>query len=291
MIPVKIKADKYGRAIALLLKLGGGFQTRFERTLIVTQGQRRALEQHGFVAPNGAGQKLKIGGGKKSLPIFLWCAFSVGLLTCGESNLNAQGKAQVAELWFYANAEKTTEMTGDDLYLLLCENGGKPRRLPERGHWSVSEQGNNRKIVKPVFKRELRDGEKVKILLVILVEDNGMPAWLMEGITRVGQTYAKSKSKSNKAAAQVVSAVGELTKRIVGDEDDLLGTLAITLENRDGKIITSVSAAQHGTAEQNPIFVDGLSIPNFRIRRGSRENYHIGIWQGGVRLKEPETHK
>jgi hypothetical protein len=41
MLPVKIKAYKYGQAISLLLHMGGGFQTRFERTLIVNGEQRR----------------------------------------------------------------------------------------------------------------------------------------------------------------------------------------------------------------------------------------------------------
>lgn len=50
MLAVQIKADKYGQAIALLMRNGGGFQTRFERTLIVNAEQRRTLEKAGFVA-------------------------------------------------------------------------------------------------------------------------------------------------------------------------------------------------------------------------------------------------
>ena len=65
MSEVKIKADKYGQAIALLLQSGGGFQTRFERTLVVNVEQKRALEQAGFVAANGAGHKRK-GRGEKA---------------------------------------------------------------------------------------------------------------------------------------------------------------------------------------------------------------------------------
>jgi hypothetical protein len=49
MIPVKIKPDKYGNAIGLLIRLGGGFQTRRENTLIVTREQLRILEEVGFV--------------------------------------------------------------------------------------------------------------------------------------------------------------------------------------------------------------------------------------------------
>ena len=45
MPEVKIKPDKYGQAIALLIKKGEGFQTRFERTLIVNAEQRRILEK------------------------------------------------------------------------------------------------------------------------------------------------------------------------------------------------------------------------------------------------------
>ena len=57
MLAVKIKAGHYGRAIALLLRMGGGFQTRFERTLIVNAEQRRALQKAGVVAANDDGQK------------------------------------------------------------------------------------------------------------------------------------------------------------------------------------------------------------------------------------------
>ncbi len=66
MLAVKIKSDKYGQAIALLLGMGGGFQTRFERTLIVNWEQRRALEQAGFVAANGDRQKTRKGRGQKA---------------------------------------------------------------------------------------------------------------------------------------------------------------------------------------------------------------------------------
>ena len=53
MLEVKIKPDKYGKAIGLLLEMGGGFQTRHERTLIVNSQQRRILQEAGFVASNG----------------------------------------------------------------------------------------------------------------------------------------------------------------------------------------------------------------------------------------------
>lgn len=54
MVQVKIKSGKYGQAIAMLLQMGEGFQTRFQRTLIVSSQQRRILEEAGFVAANGA---------------------------------------------------------------------------------------------------------------------------------------------------------------------------------------------------------------------------------------------
>jgi hypothetical protein len=50
---VKIKAGKYGSAIGLLLERGGAFQTRHERTLIVSADQRKALEDAGLVETNG----------------------------------------------------------------------------------------------------------------------------------------------------------------------------------------------------------------------------------------------
>ena len=50
---VKIKSGKYGRAIGLLLKRGGAFQTRHQRTLIVNSDQRKALEIAGLVETNG----------------------------------------------------------------------------------------------------------------------------------------------------------------------------------------------------------------------------------------------
>jgi hypothetical protein len=49
---VKIKAGSYGRAIGLLLERGGAFQTRHERTLIVTSEQKRVLEEADLVEAN-----------------------------------------------------------------------------------------------------------------------------------------------------------------------------------------------------------------------------------------------
>jgi len=66
MIPVKIKANKYGQAISLLLKMRGGLQTRFERTLIVNMDQRRALEDAGFVAANSTAQTTRSARGEKA---------------------------------------------------------------------------------------------------------------------------------------------------------------------------------------------------------------------------------
>jgi hypothetical protein len=66
MFQVRIKDDKYGQAISLLLKKGDGFQTRFERTLIVNAEQERALQEAGFVAANGSGHPARNGRGKKA---------------------------------------------------------------------------------------------------------------------------------------------------------------------------------------------------------------------------------
>jgi hypothetical protein len=54
---VRIKVGKYGRAIGLLLERGGAFQTRHERTLIVTPEQKKALEEAGLVETNGLQEK------------------------------------------------------------------------------------------------------------------------------------------------------------------------------------------------------------------------------------------
>jgi hypothetical protein len=53
---VRIKAGKYGNAIGLLLKRGGTFQTRHERTLVVDATQQKALEQAGLIEPSGLKQ-------------------------------------------------------------------------------------------------------------------------------------------------------------------------------------------------------------------------------------------
>jgi hypothetical protein len=50
---VKILAGKYGSAIGLLLERGGAFQTRHERTLIVSPQQKRILEDAHLVETNG----------------------------------------------------------------------------------------------------------------------------------------------------------------------------------------------------------------------------------------------
>ena len=57
MLEVKIKPGKYGQAIAVLLQMGEGFQTRFKRTLIVNSQQRRILQDAGFVVTNGTATK------------------------------------------------------------------------------------------------------------------------------------------------------------------------------------------------------------------------------------------
>jgi hypothetical protein len=66
MFALKIKAHKYGQAIGLLLRMGGGFQTRFERTLIVNEQQRRVLEEAGCVASNGTEPTTRKGRGEKT---------------------------------------------------------------------------------------------------------------------------------------------------------------------------------------------------------------------------------
>lgn len=53
MLSVKIKAGKYGSAIGLLLERGGVFQTRPERTLVVTADQVKALEAAQLIDSNG----------------------------------------------------------------------------------------------------------------------------------------------------------------------------------------------------------------------------------------------
>ena len=57
MVEVKFKRGNYGKAIALLMRLGEGFQGRFERKLIVTSRQREILQEAGLLSDNGAGHK------------------------------------------------------------------------------------------------------------------------------------------------------------------------------------------------------------------------------------------
>ncbi len=66
MVPVKIKARKYGTAIGMLLRMGGGFQTRFERTLIVNAEQLRLLKDAGLVDPKGFTSKPRANHGQKA---------------------------------------------------------------------------------------------------------------------------------------------------------------------------------------------------------------------------------
>ena len=58
---VKIRAGKYGSAIGLLLQRGGTFQTRHQRTLIVSPEQKKTLEEADLIETNG----LKHGSGKE----------------------------------------------------------------------------------------------------------------------------------------------------------------------------------------------------------------------------------
>jgi hypothetical protein len=62
---VKIKAGKYGNAIGLLLRRGGTFQTRHERTLIVNSDQKKALEEAGLIEGNGMKKGSSKGHGRK----------------------------------------------------------------------------------------------------------------------------------------------------------------------------------------------------------------------------------
>jgi hypothetical protein len=62
---VKIKVGEYGRAIGLLLKRGGAFQTRHERTLIVDAAQKEALEEAGLIETLGLKQRPTKKHGKK----------------------------------------------------------------------------------------------------------------------------------------------------------------------------------------------------------------------------------
>ena len=50
---VKIKDEKYGTAIRMLLERGGSFQTRHKDTLIVNSEQRKILEEADLVETNG----------------------------------------------------------------------------------------------------------------------------------------------------------------------------------------------------------------------------------------------
>jgi hypothetical protein len=51
---VKIKEDKYGTAIRLLLHRGGSFQTRPDDVLIVNSEQMKVLEEADLIETNGA---------------------------------------------------------------------------------------------------------------------------------------------------------------------------------------------------------------------------------------------
>jgi hypothetical protein len=62
---VKIKAGKYGTAIGVLLERGGTFQTRHERTLIVSPEQKKALEEADLVEVNGLQEGSVKGHGQK----------------------------------------------------------------------------------------------------------------------------------------------------------------------------------------------------------------------------------
>lgn len=65
MIPVKIKEDKYAKAIGLLIRCGGGFQTRYEHTLIVNSKQKEILEAAGLVETGKSEKKMSKNNGQK----------------------------------------------------------------------------------------------------------------------------------------------------------------------------------------------------------------------------------
>jgi hypothetical protein len=63
---LRIKAGKYGSAIGLLLRRGGAFQTRHERTLIVDLAQMKALEQAGLIEGVGFSRVSSKANGQKN---------------------------------------------------------------------------------------------------------------------------------------------------------------------------------------------------------------------------------
>ncbi len=65
MLEVDFKPGNYGKAIGLLMRMGEGFQTRFERKLIITSRQLKILQKAGLASANGARGKSRKARGEK----------------------------------------------------------------------------------------------------------------------------------------------------------------------------------------------------------------------------------
>jgi hypothetical protein len=192
-----------------------------------------------------------------------------------------------AELWFYAHCDKTTEMGEDELYLQMSVDGGSPQRIPPTGHWNVNDNGPKRKVTQKVFQRDLESGEEVKIVLVVMEEDAGVPPEFIDGLSRAGQQYA---SQEGSKAGPIIPLLGELLKLLTKNTDDVIGSFAISISNVGGNVVLKVDGAHKEVNEERLAHDqdDGRPLPNFRAR-GDGTNYHIVFWEGGPRQREPEA--
>ncbi len=196
----------------------------------------------------------------------------------------AAAQVKKAELWFYAYCDKTTEWSEDELYLQMSVDGGKPRRLPGEGHWNVNDNGPKRKVVKKVFERELRPGEEVKIVLIVMEQDDNLLPGLIDVLAKAGEAYAKDKDSK---AAPLIPLLAAVIRPFAQNTDDVIGSFAIRMKNVGGKIETTVEPTDPETSVEKTVH-DEYPIPNFRCRRDG-SNYHVAFWQGGPRKNEPEV--
>jgi hypothetical protein len=197
---------------------------------------------------------------------------------------SSDAQTKRAELWLYNHCDRTTEFSEDELYFLVSVDDGKPEK---NGPFDINDNGSKRKVTRRIFEKDLAPGEKVKLLVTIMESDGGPPPGLIDALTQGAGQFAKDKGSDG--AAFLIPILGGLLKVVLDDKDDFLGTLAVTISNEGGRIITKVSPASDGMNQEEVIKVENPVHP-FRFQRsGDRHNYHVAIWEGGPRPSEPQT--
>jgi len=152
---------------------------------------------------------------------------------------------------------KQTEGGGDDEPYLVVSGlapGGKfTRRLPENGHWSITDDGaeDTRKVNGvSLWRGDLKPGESIEITVLVMEEDDGTPPKV---IKKIGEEIAGSIRTDDKAVGAVI-AVGKTLLGLLKNSDDYIGSFSGKVSNSGGKLKMEWKANERGikTTDTSP---------------------------------------